>query len=76
MLKERLMRRHKNNDSARDPPSMVHNSQSIMLNDVRRIDSQQIYPEEQIRPEDGHAVNQGTAEEMANNETEVEINDE
>jgi hypothetical protein len=68
MLREKLMRRHKNNESsARDPPSMVHNSQSIMLNDVRRIDSQQIYPEEQIRPEDGQAVNQGTAEDVVNN---------
>lgn len=45
MLKEKILRRHKQNESnAKDPSSFVQHSQSIMINEPKRADSQKIYP--------------------------------
>lgn len=71
------MRRHKQNESnVKEPSSFVQHSQSIMINEVKRVESQQIYPEEQINdtsnPNNVHA---GTTEDVLNHETGVEIND-
>lgn len=45
MLKEKMLRRHKQNESnAKDISSFVQHSQSIMINEAKRAESQQIYP--------------------------------
>jgi hypothetical protein len=45
-----------------------------MVNEVKRVESQQIYPEEQINGNNNNPL-PGTTEEVLNQEADVEVND-
>lgn len=78
MMREKMLRRHKQNDSNVNTSSFVQNSQSIMINEAKRPESQQIYPEEQIQQNSNHvnSLQPGTTEEVLNHDTDISISDE
>lgn len=62
-----MLRKHKQNESnVKEQSSLAQHSQSIMVNDIKRTESQQIYPEEQIREESNPPPIQPTLIDMPN----------